>query len=129
MDWVRFYGFWPGNHDNHEYLGWYRSKTYRRGPRCRRANNKVWNDGKNAFDISATKKIQPLYFAFTNCATKSAIILIENRADPWLEVKNRPIYEYWGKKAKKQIEMDPKLKDYIEQLKPETFEFESDDEE
>ena len=74
---------------------------------------------------------QPLYFAFTNCSTKSALILIENGADPWLEVKNRPIYEYWGKKAKTQIEMDPKLKDYIEQLKPETFEFEStsDDEE
>ena len=68
---------------------------------------------------------QPLYFAFTNCSTKSAIILIENGADPWLEVKNRPIYEYWGKKAKTQIEMDPKLKDYIEQLKPEKFEFES----
>jgi len=42
-----------------------------------------------------------------------------------LEVKNRPIYEYWGKKAKTQIKMDPKLKDYIEQLKPEKFEFES----
>jgi len=46
-----------------------------------------------------------------------------------LEVKNRPIYEYWGKKAKNQIEMDPKLKDYIEQLKPETFEFESSSDE
>jgi len=46
-----------------------------------------------------------------------------------LEVKSRPIYEYWAKKAKTKIEMDPKLKDYIEQLKPETFEFESDEDE
>ena len=60
----------------------------------------------------------PLYFAFTNCAEKSACVLIENGADPWVVVKDKPICKYWGIQAKEKTQMSEKLLDYIEQLKP-----------
>ena len=46
--------------------------------------------------------------------------MIEAGADPWNEVKGKPIHTFWGKQlaAEKRTKMSAKLLDYIEQLKP-----------
>ena len=47
-------------------------------------------------------------------------VLIEAGADPWTQIHGKPIHLFWGKQLANdgKPEMSEKLKDYIEQLKP-----------
>ena len=47
-------------------------------------------------------------------------VLIESGADPWIQVHGKPIHKFWGKQKAngEKPGMSEKLKDYIEQLKP-----------